>query len=207
MSAPKAAEQVIGLYRRHARAWAAARGAEPGSEAGWLARFAGLLPSGGAVLDIGCGPGAPMAQNLRARGHPVFGVDSSPEMIALFRANLPDAEADVCDMRALDLGRRFDGVIAWDSFFHLTPEDQRGMFAVFRRHSKAGALLMFTSGPAAGEAIGILEGEELYHASLDVDEYQRLLTGNGYALIDHVAEDAGAGGHTVWLARQGPHCL
>jgi hypothetical protein len=37
--------------------------------------------------------------------------------------------------------------------------------AVFRRHAAPKAALMFTSGPAAGEAIGAYRGEPLYHAA------------------------------------------
>lgn len=123
-------------------------------------------------------------------------------MIALFRANLPGESADVSDMRTLTLGRAFDGLIAWDSFFHLPPAGQRQMFPVFRDHAAPGAPLLFTSGPAAGEAIGLLEGEPLYHASLDPDEYRALLAENGFALVAHVAEDPDCGWHTVWLARK-----
>src|SRR5690606_6212118 len=125
------------------------------------------MPQVGCVLDIGCGPGVPIARYLVGKGHQVVGVDSSPEMVAMFQANLPGTEAKVADMRTLSLGRRFDGLIAWDSFFHLTPDDQRGMFPIFAAHAATGAPLMFTSGPALGEAIGTLEGEPLYHASLD----------------------------------------
>lgn len=57
-------------------------------------------------------------------------------------------------MRGLDLGREFDGVIAWHSAIHLTPEAQRGMFAVYRRHVRPGGVLMFTSAPEGGELVG-----------------------------------------------------
>jgi hypothetical protein len=40
------------------------------------------------------------------------------------------------DMRSLDLGMRFDGLIAWDSFFHVTPAAQRLMFPVFGDHAE-----------------------------------------------------------------------
>src|SRR5690606_32764072 len=126
----------------------------------------------------------------------------SPEMIALFRSNLPGAAAGVADMRGLKLGRRFGGLLAWDSFFHLAPDDQRGMFPVFREPAVPGAPLMFTSGPAFGEAIGTLEGEPLYHASLDPGEYRLLLDRNGFDVVDHVPEDPDCGGHTIWLAQQ-----
>jgi hypothetical protein len=105
-------------------------------------------------------------------------------------------------MRRLALGRRFDGLLAWNSFFHLTREDQRAMFPVFAAHASPGAALMFTSGPSDGEAIGSFEGEPLYHASLAPEEYRALLAGHGFAVVAHVAEDAGCGGLTIWLARK-----
>jgi SAM-dependent methyltransferase len=196
-----AAERIVDLYRRHARAWTAARGTEL-RERAWIERFAGLLVPAATVLDIGCGSGEPIAVDLVRRGHPVTGIDSSPEMIALFRANLSDQAAAVADMRSLSLDSKFGGLIAWDSFFHLTPDDQRLMFPVFRDHARTGAPLLFTSGPAFGEATGTLEGEPLYHASLGPEEYRLLLDRNGFDVVAHIAEDPDCDGHTVWLARR-----
>ncbi len=88
------ADRVVDLYRRHAQAWAAARGAKL-RERGWIERFADLLAPSASVLDVGCGSGMPIARYLADQGHPVTGVDSSPEMIALFRPNLPGAPAEV----------------------------------------------------------------------------------------------------------------
>jgi SAM-dependent methyltransferase len=195
------AERVVDLYRRHAGAWAAARGTEL-REREWIDRFAALLDAGATVLDIGCGSGEPIAVSLVGRGHHVVGVDSAPEMIDLFRANLPDEVAEVADMRSLHLDGAFGGLIAWDSFFHLAPDEQRLMFPVFRDHALAGAPLLFTSGPACGEAIGTLAGEPLYHASLGPDEYRLLLGENGFDVVGHIVEDPDCGEHTVWLARR-----
>jgi hypothetical protein len=75
------------------------------------------------------------------------------------------------------------------------------MFPIFAAHAASGAALMFTSGPAHGEAIGTFEGEPLYHASLAPDEYVALLSANGFDVIEHVVEDQACGGHTVWLAK------
>jgi SAM-dependent methyltransferase len=196
-----AADHVVDLYRRHAAAWTAARGTEL-TERAWIDRFAALLDAGATVLDIGCGSGEPIAVSLFSRGHHVVGVDSSPEMIDLFRANLPDEVAQVADMRSLRLDHAFGGLIAWDSFFHLAPDQQRLMFPAFRDHALAGAPLLFTSGPARGESIGALEGEPLYHASLGPDEYRLLLGENGFDVVGHIVEDPDCGGRTVWLARR-----
>ena len=196
------AERIVGLYRRHARAWAEDRG-NTLSEGAWLDRFLALLPAGAAVLDIGCGSGEPIGRHLIGKGHPVTGIDSSPEMIGMCRERFPRGDWRVADMRALRLGRAFGGLLAWDSFFHLRPDDQRRMFPVFRAHAAPGAALMFTSGPAHGVAMGWFRGEPLYHASLDPAEYRALLDANGFAVVAHAAEDPGCGGRTVWLARLG----
>jgi hypothetical protein len=96
---------------------------------------------------------------------------------------------------------RFQGLIAWDSFFHLSADDQAGMFPVFAQHAAPGAALMFTSGPGHGEAIGSYGGEELYHASLAPDEYRALFEANGFAVRGQVTQDPQCGGRTVWLAQ------
>ena len=105
-------------------------------------------------------------------------------------------------MRSLSLGRSFDGILAWDSFFHLCQDDQRRMFPIFRSHAAPRAVLMFTSGPSHGEAIGSFEGEPLYHASLDGADYRALLDENGFAVVEHMVEDPACGRHTVWLVQR-----
>jgi hypothetical protein len=138
-----------------------------------------------------------------ARGFGVTGVDSSPTLISLCRERLPDQQWIEADMRSLALARRFDGVLAWDSFFHLKPDDQRRMFDVFAEHAAPSAVLMFNSGPAEGEAIGDYRGDPLYHASLSADEYRALLGGIGFEVVAHALEDwQTAGGRTVWLAKR-----
>lgn len=197
-----AADAIVDLYERHAATWVEARLRERELfERGWLDRFTAEIPKGAAVLDLGCGAGEPIASYLSARGHAVTGVDSSAAMVAMFRARLPHQRARVADMRTLCLEQRFQGILAWDSFFHLNHEDQRGMFAVFRAHAAPRAMLMFTSGPAHGEAMGSLEGEPLYHASLDPAEYRQLLENEGFAVLANVANDQSCRGRTVWLAQ------
>jgi SAM-dependent methyltransferase len=197
-----AADRIVALYERHARAFAAHRGrAGDLMERPWLERFCALVPRGGSVLDLGCGPGEPIARHLMAAGCAVTGVDSSPTMVALCRERFPDGRWLGADMRALSLGQRFDGILAWNSFFHLRADDQRAMFAVFGDHAAPGAALLFTSGPRAGVALGTFEGEPLYHASLDPDEYRALLAAHGFAVVAYVPENPACGAHTVWLAQ------
>ncbi len=195
-------ENIMDLYERHANAWVQARLLESTLyEKPWLDRFCALLPGAGSVLDCGCGAGEPIARYLSQRGYAVMGVDSSPAMVRMFQARLPEQRALVADMRTLCLPRTFHGILAWDSFFHLDHSDQRKIIRTFHNHAARGAALMFTSGPSHGEIVGQLEGEPLYHASLDPAEYRQLLEEQGFVVVDHMAEDQSCFGRTVWLAQ------
>jgi hypothetical protein len=161
------------------------------------------LPQSASVLDIGCAGAEPIARYLIEMGCQVTGIDSSSDLIGMCKNRFPDKEWIVADMRTLSLDRCFDGILAWDSLFHLCPEGQRGMFPIFRRHAFGKAALMFTSGPSHGETIGTYKGEPLYHGSLDGAEYRSLLHENGFEVVSHIAEDPDCGQHTVWLSRSG----
>jgi SAM-dependent methyltransferase len=192
-------DDVIDLYERHALSYARDRGRSL-AERVWLDRFRSFIPAQGTVLDLGCGVGEPIVRYLSEHGLAVVGVDASPSMIELCHARFPESEWVVADMRELELGRRFDGIIAWDSFFHLAKNEQRRMFRRLASHARLDAPLMFTSGPAEGVTIGSYCGDPLYHASLSPVEYDQLLSANGFTVRAHVAEDSECGGHTVWLS-------
>jgi len=198
-----ASEQIIDLYERRAHEWVGDRSRQKVFiEKAWLDRFCALIKPGGTVLDLGCGPGKPMAAYLLAKGFDVCGVDSSPTMISLARANFSERQWIIADMRTLALRRDFDGVMAWDSFFHLNHTSQRKMFPIFGAHARLGAPLLFTSGPHCGESIGSFRSEPLYHASLAPEEYRSLLGANGFSVIEAKTEDMDCAGHSVWLARR-----
>lgn len=196
------AKNIIELYRKYAREWVALRG-EDLYEKVWLDRMLALVPAQAQILDLGCGSGKPIAAYLLAQGCIVTGVDSSEVMLLMARQNFPDQTWIQADMRQFRLAQKFDAILAWDSFFHLAQDDQRQMFAQFARHAQLGTVLMFSSGPADGEAIGELFGEPLYHASLAPEEYRALLRQNGFQVLEMVAEDPECTGHTVWLAQMG----
>ena len=201
----KDAENIIPLYETHAQAWDDIRlnnAAQGLMETEWLARFTGLLPQQGTVLDIGCGAGEPLAGHLIRKGFQLTGIDSSVSMISICRKRFPQHQWQVADMRELALPQKFNGLLAWDSFFHLQPDDQRKMFSRFAAHAADDAVLMFTSGTSDGVAMGIFEGQPLYHSSLAQEEYRQLLNENSFEVLHHIENDPHCGNHTVWLTRK-----
>jgi SAM-dependent methyltransferase len=197
-------EDVIATYDREGIAWAAIRDRRL-TERPWLDRALAVAPHGRGrrrVLDLGCGAGRPIAEYLLDRGCVVTGVDASRQMIELFARVVPRAIALHADMRTLRLSETFDLVIAWDSFFHLSPHDQRAMFPVFADHTAPGGVLLLTTGPSAGEVIGRIGESDLYHASLDPEEYRMLLTEHGFEELGYWPEEPACGGRTIWMARR-----
>lgn len=171
-------------------------------EARWLARFAACLPAQGRLLDLGCGAGEPIARWFIAEGFRVTGVDFAEAMLEIARTRWPDGDWRQADMRTLDLGTRFDGIVAWDSFFHLTPEEQRACIARMATHLNPGGSLLMTVGPEAGEATGTVGGQPVYHASLSPAQYATCLEQNGLRLTGYLAEDPETDKHSVLMARR-----
>jgi SAM-dependent methyltransferase len=196
------ASRVVGHYEKHAIAWDADRRNSYWNDKIWHDRLIARLGKGAKVLDLGCGSGRPVAQHMTELGLRVTGADSSPTMISFCRERLPAQEWIIADMRQLALGRRFDGILAWDSFFHLSHDDQRRMFPIFADHASAGTVLMFNTGPQHGEAVGEYNGDPLYHASLSPTEYEALIGRFGFDVVQHATNDAAAGGRTVWLCQR-----
>jgi 2-polyprenyl-3-methyl-5-hydroxy-6-metoxy-1,4-benzoquinol methylase len=190
---------ILELYNSHVD-WFAKKRNPNLMEKKYLDLVIDHIPKNGSILDIGCGIGAPIAQYFSSLGFKVTGIDGAENMIAKACLLNPNARWMVADMRSLSLNEKFDALIAWDSFFHLTQNEQRLMFSIFREHLNSGGALLFTTGPDESIAIGEMNGHELFHSSLSSDEYRSLLSHEGFSVIDHQVEDPECGRHTVWLA-------
>jgi len=173
-------------------------------EQNYLEALISEIKSNANVLDIGCGTGKPILEYLLNKNLNIIGVDASKEMLTIARNNFPTTEFVLEDMRKLALNKKFDAIIAWHSFFHLPAADQPKMFEIFESHIKPKGILLFTSGSERGEAWGINGGENLFHASLNTDEYQQLLKKHNFEVLNHIVNDENCGGATVWMAKYNP---
>ncbi|WP_170333366.1 class I SAM-dependent methyltransferase [Ruegeria arenilitoris] len=171
-------------------------------EARWLARFTASLKPGDHVLDLGCGAGDPIARWFMAEGFDVTGVDFSEAMLTIARERWPEGDWRYADMREFELDQKFDGIIAWNSFFHLTADEQKACIARMSHHLRPGGMLMLTVGPSEGEASGTVGAEIVYHASLSPAGYASCLEENGLLLTGFLAEDPETQSHTILMARK-----
>ena len=137
-----------------------------------LALFAELVPraGGGPVADVGCGPGY-VTRHLHDAGVDVFGIDLSPEMIAIARRDHPDLRFEVGTMTDLDLAdNSVVGIVAFWSVIHVPDHAIPGVFEEFRRVLRQQGLLL----------VGFHVGDETRHTSegytglpINVDTYHR----------------------------------
>ncbi len=193
-------QNVYKVYDKIAH-WFAANRSTGLMEQKYLDDLISRLPTNAAILDLGCGTGVPILKYLLDRNLQVTGVDASSEILAIAKANFPETEFILQDMRKLDLNRKFDAIVAWHSFFHLPADDQPAMFALFERHLNAGGILLYTSGTDHGEAWGMNGGENLFHGSLTTAEYENLLTQHHFKVLTHKVNDPNCGNATVWMAQ------
>ena len=109
-----------------------------------LALFADAVTNagGGPVADMGCGPGHVTAY-LHKLGVDTFGIDISPGMVDVARAEHPDFRFEVGSMTALDLAdESIAGALACWSLIHIPDEAVPGVLSGFRRALRPGAPLM-----------------------------------------------------------------
>ena len=155
-------------------------------------QWARTLPSGAAVIDLGCGPGFPITEVLVAEELSVFGVDAAPSFVQAFRRNLPNTPV-VCEavQDSTFFNGTFDGVLAWGFVFLLSAEDQRRLIQRIADILTPGGRLLFTS-PAEplvwNDAMTGLESR-----SLGAEEYRRQLSAAGLSVISEY--DDGDHGH------------
>jgi SAM-dependent methyltransferase len=114
-----------------------------------------LEDGGGPVADIGCGPGH-VTDHLRGAGVDVFGIDLSPEMVAIARRDHPDLRFEVGTMTDLDLADdSVAGIVAFWSVIHVPDHAVPGVFDEFRRVLRPNGLLL----------VGFHVGDETRHTS------------------------------------------
>jgi len=137
-----------------------------------LALFAELVrdAGGGRVADVGCGPGY-VTDHLHHLGVDAFGIDLSPEMVAVARRDYPELHFEVGTMTDLDLADdSVTGVLAFWSVIHVPDHAVPAVFAQFHRvlHSGCPLLVGFHVGDGTRHTSEGYSGR-----SINVDSHRR----------------------------------
>lgn len=108
--------------------------------------FFALLPArSGALLDLGCGAGEPVAKTFVEHGWDVTGVDFSSSMLALAAHYVPAMQPILADMREVSFASgQFDAITAIYSLFHVPSADHPALFTRLHDWLRPGGRLLFT---------------------------------------------------------------
>jgi SAM-dependent methyltransferase len=100
------------------------------------------VPPRASILELGCGTGR-ILRPLAALGHPVTGVDDSPDMLA----RSPDLPTERSPIQSLRLDRRFDVVLLASTMINADPVTRQGFLATVRHHLHDGGIAVFQQNP------------------------------------------------------------
>lgn len=172
----------------------------------WISELVQRVPGGGAVLDVGCGCGVPVARDLHAAGYRVTGVDVSQTQIDRARQLVPAAEFICADVTTLNWpAGSFDALTALYSIIHIPLAVQPELLAAFARWLVANGLLLLIAGASAwtGSDTGWLGGNaEMWWSHADAQTYRGWLADAGFLVVDEQFIREGDAGHSLFWARR-----
>jgi 2-polyprenyl-3-methyl-5-hydroxy-6-metoxy-1,4-benzoquinol methylase len=170
----------------------------------WLELLRSRLPLRADVLDLGCGCGVPMSQQLARLGHSVLGVDVSRVQIERARILVPEAGFMQADAGNLQFeANSFDAVICLYVLIHLPEDEQRHLVSAIASWLRPGALLVATVGVRAwtGEESDWLGGgARMWWSNPGSDIYRKWLVSAGLTIEHEDFVPEGSGGHQVFVA-------
>lgn len=169
-------EKTIAFYDTAAERYA--KLTDTGAPSESLKAFMALLPAGGNVLDLGCGP-ARSSVHLRDAGFKPDPVDASVGMIELAN-KAHDIGARLATFDDIDMADVYDGVWANFSLLHAPHKDlPRYLSAISKAlHSKG----IFHIAMKIGTGIHRDNIDRLY-TYVTLDELQRLLADAGFEVL------------------------
>lgn len=174
-------------YNKIAKHWAESRDNSFVSKL--VTEFASKVKPNGKILDIGCGTGYPLASYLAEKGYNVTGIDTSEKMIELaLSRGIKNAKFLISDFFDFRTDDKFDGILAWDSFFHFPKDKQDVIYARVAELLNPGVYLLFTHGNEEGEITDEMMGEQFYYSYLSKERVLQLLKESGFE-VQFVYED------------------
>jgi SAM-dependent methyltransferase len=181
---------------------------EPERYATWLAQLQERVPAGGAILDLGCGCGVPLARDLAAGGYEVTGVDLSAVQVERARRLVPAGRFLHADAAQVELpSSSLDAVVSLYALIHMPLDEQPSLLGRIGRWLRPGGWLLATTGQRAwtGTEEGWLGGEApMWWSHADAAAYRDWIEQASLAVVAQEVVPEGDGAHALFWARRPP---
>jgi 2-polyprenyl-3-methyl-5-hydroxy-6-metoxy-1,4-benzoquinol methylase len=169
---------------------------------GYILWFIERIEKGGKILDVGCGGGVPNAGFLVEKGFDVTGIDFSEQMIRLAKENVPAAKFSKSDICAFQTDEKYEGIVAWDSLFHLEYDKNEFAFEKLFGMLKAGGYMVFSHGGGQGEITGTMNGENFSYSSLGPELTLQTLKEIGFQIVKYEVDCSESHGYMKAIVRK-----
>lgn len=163
-----------------------------------VGEWASGLPRGASVVDLGCGHGIPISQELLNHGFSVYGIDASSKLIAEFRRQFPNCPAERSAVENSEFfHRKFDGVVAWGLIFLLAPPTQEVVITKISTAIVPNGQFLFTAPEKARTWQDTLTLRT--SVSLGAEKYRTILSESGFTVVKEQNDE---GDNHYYLARK-----
>ncbi len=155
------------------------------------------------ALDVGCGSSGRFINILSKHGFQAEGLDISREMINLAKQLHPEITFYSEDICCWIPPKLYSLISAWDSTFHLPPNEQEPVMKKLCDALEPGGILLFTcgGGHTNSEIEGAFQGHEFEYSTLGVDAFLRILTSH-HCTCRHLEYDQYPENHVYIIAQK-----
>ena len=158
----------------------------------YVLEFESHLKRNAYVLDLGCGTGYPNITYLNKKGHFVYGIDISEEMIKYaIDLKLDNTNFELINFLDFNHDKKFDGILAFDSLFHLPLDKHVEAFKKISNLINAGGYF----GKEKVTVKGQMYSEQFYYSTLNSDETIKLLIQEGFEIVESIIDYKDEFGH------------
>jgi SAM-dependent methyltransferase len=142
-------------------------------------RFLQQLPSGGRILDVGCGAGRDLLA-FSNRGYQVTGIDSSSTMIGIAFVT-SGAPCQVVAVEDMQFQEEFEGAWACASLLHLPKSHLGAALAKIRTALVSGGIMFVSMQEGDGERIAF---DERFFSYYRIDELKNAIAAAGFDILE-----------------------
>ena len=180
-------------------------GDTPAAYIEWRANLTSRVAAGGAVLDLGCGCGVPLALDLAGAGYEVTGVDISDVQIERARQLVAGAKFIRQDFTSIAFpAASFDAVVCLYAIIHVPLDDQPVLIANIARWLRPGGWLLLTAGQEAwtGSERDWLGIAAMWWSQAAATSYRRWIIASGLEVVEQRFIPEETSGHSLFWARR-----
>lgn len=180
-------------------AWTTAN--DPRFRADYLGRLVTALRPGSSVLELGCGPGRPVAETLAPKHHFV-GVDISESQLRMARRDVPRGRFLHADITTVEFrAASFDAIVAFYSLIHLTMSDHPAVIAKIARWLRPGGVFVgnFVGRENPGSIDAWIDDVPMFWSGPEPEKTVELLRAAGFDVVSNEVLANFEDGREAWF--------